>query len=164
MTLDEQLSLMELILKDNDGGFRTVDQVNEKEVNWELIEDQFQGRNIHADALRKNWRRTIKPALGVSKYDMSTIEGLHMFERKLLRTVLNSGAKHIKEVIWQNVQDSFPTKDVYYLSNKFHTMIRYINRTKQKDFRKAVALVLKNGRIIKSKLETEVNKNNDFNA
>merc|ERR1712226_789363 len=71
----------------------------------------------------------------------SAPEEIDMMERELLEKVLESGVKDRKEIIWNNIQLFFPTRDVTFLSYTFNTLIRRFI-SKAVDFRTQVTLAL----------------------
>lgn len=121
-TVDEDKILIETVLKDKSGrGFIPVEQLRDKEINWEEVAEYFVEFGRTRQLVRERWARTVKIMLLEGEQD---IQERYDYQKYLLEYVIKLGVKDKKEIRWKEVAPVFAPKTSSVLSQDFWNLIR----------------------------------------
>ena len=123
-SLEEDFSLMELVLKQPLGVYRTVAELIEKrDVDWEVVKEDFPNRKWNL--VRDRWMRYVRPVLFDTESAESTEpDDILNFEMDLLDVIIKTGVKTKKEIIWPLIQKQFPKRAVATLQNSLRNLTK----------------------------------------
>ena len=133
-TEDEDMILMELVLRNNSGGYKTVEKADVRpegsrgtlKIPWETLSKEFDNRRW--GDLRDRWQIHLKPVL--QQPDLwETTEALVGLDLDLLVAVAETRAKSLREVPWDKVMEAVPGRPLAYLKNRLRGLTRQQSET-----------------------------------
>jgi len=125
-TVDEDELLIRSVLKSNikKKKYTPVEQLDEKEINWEEVSQSLKEYGRTPQLVRERWSRTVKVMLLEGEEGDDPAKNRLEYRKELLQFLLILGVTDRKEIRWKEVATHFYPKTSSMLSQDFWAMIK----------------------------------------